>query len=315
MGSRAGTHCARHAGSVLLTRLQGSADGQALWPGLRPADLRRLRRAAACLARPTATWFGEYGCALLALPATDPLEGGEQPAEPACKGCDGDGGQQAEEAAGMEDVQPEPRSLALLLVGLDDWRFVTHRCAAQAGVCAERSPTCSAVRAGLLPPATAALPAHPRPAPCTPQPSLRSLSNGDIRHAADCAGSSVVHCGQLPASELGAFQGALQAVMAQVAERKGDARSAAGGRQGHQKTPAMVRAAALQALAQLRAEEGAKVAEEVPQGGFTDVGLHTGGLPRGTAWPLVRDAFKVRSTAAHNALLLAACPAAVACGG
>ncbi|CAN0384424.1 unnamed protein product, partial [Scytosiphon promiscuus] len=33
--------------------------------------------------------------------------------------------------------------------------------------------------------------------------------------------------------------------------------------------------------------------EHVPAGGFTDVGQHTGGDPRNTAWPLVREVFQV----------------------
>lgn len=40
--------------------------------------------------------------------------------------------------------------------------------------------------------------------------------------------------------------------------------------------------------------EGQKEQERVPRGGFTDVGLHTGGLPRDTCWRLVWAAFKVR---------------------
>lgn len=41
-------------------------------------------------------------------------------------------------------------------------------------------------------------------------------------------------------------------------------------------------------------EEGQQEMERPPRGGFTDVGQHTGGTARDTAWPLVREAFKVR---------------------
>lgn len=98
------------------------------------------------------------------------------------------------------------------------------------------------------------------------------------------------------------FHAAFNSVMAKVAQRTGEQRSAAGGKQGHQKTPALIRALVLQALAQLAADAKAAeagtataaVQEEQPQGGFTDVGLHTGGRARDTAWPLVLAALKVR---------------------
>lgn len=44
--------------------------------------------------------------------------------------------------------------------------------------------------------------------------------------------------------------------------------------------------------------DGQKEQERPPRGGFTDVGLHTGGSPRDTAWPLVWEAFKVRQGSA-----------------
>lgn len=107
-----------------------------------------------------------------------------------------------------------------------------------------------------------------------------------------------MHCGQLPAPQLAAFEAQLYSVMDKVAERKGDARAQVGGRQGHQKTPAMVRAAVVQALRQLAAETDGKAAgdvpEQVPQGGFTDVGMHTGGGQRDTAGPVVRETLRVR---------------------
>eukprot|EP00965_Chrysotila_dentata_P122483 4047930-Pleurochrysis_carterae.AAC.1 len=65
-----------------------------------------------------------------------------------------------------------------------------------------------------------------------------------------------------------------------AAERKeGEKRSAANNQQGHQKTPAMIKAVLTDAL---RGTPG----QTAPRGGCTDVGLHTGGLPRNTMWPL-----------------------------
>ena len=65
-------------------------------------------------------------------------------------------------------------------------------------------------------------------------------------------------------------------------QRKGDKRSAASNDQGNQKTPAMIKAVLIDALA------GAEDGVTPPRGGFTDVGLHTGGHKRSTSWPLVR---------------------------
>ena len=62
----------------------------------------------------------------------------------------------------------------------------------------------------------------------------------------------------------------------------------------HQLTPDPSSACSpLQAL-QPEPADGQKEQDRPPRGGFTDVGLHTGGSPRDTAWPLVWQAFKVR---------------------
>lgn len=82
----------------LVAHLAG--DEQELWPGLSAADLCAMTAAAAVLEGST-TWFGGYGAALLAVAADEP-----------------------------EDLQPEPGRLALLVVGLDEWSFRTHRQAA-----------------------------------------------------------------------------------------------------------------------------------------------------------------------------------------
>ncbi|KAL4428607.1 hypothetical protein ABPG77_008919, partial [Micractinium sp. CCAP 211/92] len=196
--------------------------GQQLWPDLTDEDLASLE--AACgLAASGAIWQPEYGCAVLALPAGEP------------------------------DTQPVPGTLAVVVVGLDNWEHDSH-----------------------------------------------STSDGGIQHVGVCKGSQLLHCGQLHAAQLDAFRAQLATVMAKVAERKGDARAQVAGRQGHQKTPAMVRAAAVQALRQLAAEAAAEaegreadsVPDQVPQGGFTDVGMHTGGGQRDTAWPVVREVLK-----------------------
>eukprot|EP00037_Helgoeca_nana_P031742 m.409107 g.409107 ORF g.409107 m.409107 type:complete len:3050 (+) comp28456_c0_seq1:346-9495(+) len=63
--------------------------------------------------------------------------------------------------------------------------------------------------------------------------------------------------------------------------KKGGQRSAATGDQGHQKTPNFILAVLQDAI---EADTGAKT--HLPKGGMTDVGLHTGGQARSTAWPL-----------------------------
>jgi hypothetical protein len=110
-------------------------------------------------------------------------------------------------------------------------------------------------------------------------------------------------CGAVPAEHHAGFLRTLQDLLRKAEARKGDNRSAAGGKQGHQKTPAFVHALALQALEITIAEgeagcgsndEADEVEPRQPRGGFTDVGLHTGGTPRDTAWPLVRETLKVK---------------------
>lgn len=68
-------------------------------------------------------------------------------------------------------------------------------------------------------------------------------------------------------------------------ERKGDKRSAASNIQGHQRTPAFIFAVMRDAIKELA---GNGRTHMPPPGGFTDVGLHTGGRARPTSWGLVR---------------------------
>ncbi len=81
--------------------------------------------------------------------------------------------------------------------------------------------------------------------------------------------------------------------------KKKDERSAASNHQGHQKTPSFIFALVQDALLKLHLREndseepdGNLVNLHQPRGGFTDVGLHTGGKARNTAWPLFKEALK-----------------------
>eukprot|EP00899_Mesostigma_viride_P019526 jgi/Mesvir1/27575/Mv07320-RA.1 len=73
-------------------------------------------------------------------------------------------------------------------------------------------------------------------------------------------------------------------------------RSAAGGHQGHQHTPALISALVEDAvkltLADKEAEDLGEEEKSKPGGGFSDVGLHTGGMKRDTCWALVREVAK-----------------------
>ncbi|EJK67911.1 hypothetical protein THAOC_10982 [Thalassiosira oceanica] len=75
------------------------------------------------------------------------------------------------------------------------------------------------------------------------------------------------------------IQTRFQKLMARASTRTGDKRSAAGGKQGHQMTPPFVHALYREAFGMEKGQQ--------PRGGFTDVGLHTGGQKLDTAWPLV----------------------------
>jgi hypothetical protein len=86
--------------------------------------------------------------------------------------------------------------------------------------------------------------------------------------------------GEVPMAKLGDFLTSFMKLFDKATQNTGDKRSAAGGKQGHQKTPAFIFAVMEDALT------GYDKPFSQPRGGFTDVGLHTGGSERATAWPL-----------------------------
>jgi hypothetical protein len=95
---------------------------------------------------------------------------------------------------------------------------------------------------------------------------------------------------KIPASHAELFQDVFQDLLSEAKKRKGDERSAAFNKQGHQKTPSFIFA-----LMQDTLELYTKSREEMeghiptkPPGGFTDVGLHTGGKARSVCWALVK---------------------------
>ena len=100
--------------------------------------------------------------------------------------------------------------------------------------------------------------------------------------------------GTVPLKKWDDFMSTADRLLAAAQARMGDKRSAESNRQGNQKTPAMMQAVLIDALAVVNHDQ--KIPDEGlthPRGGFTDVGLHTGGIKRDTQWVLVRDVLQV----------------------
>ena len=121
-------------------------------------------------------------------------------------------------------------------------------------------------------------------------PDACSSKRQSLQHTALCKGSNVMQGGKLRNAELQGFHIRLKKLLCEAEARTGDKRSAASGKHpGHQKTPAFV--LSLVKTAVTINVEGKR--PYLPKGGFTDVGLHTGGIPRDTAWPLARETCRV----------------------
>jgi hypothetical protein len=77
--------------------------------------------------------------------------------------------------------------------------------------------------------------------------------------------------------------------------------------QGHQKTPSFISALVEQAVDFVASEASECGFYYQARGGITDVGKHTGGLPRETCWPLVKwtmnDFFSKKQTLWRKFLL------------
>jgi hypothetical protein len=90
----------------------------------------------------------------------------------------------------------------------------------------------------------------------------------------------------------GSFPDLLQTVHT-LAEQRRQAKVKEHSKSGFQRTPAFILAVIKDALVQLQPQQGCSRQDSMPRGGFTDVGLHTGGMPRATAWPLVQQTIQV----------------------
>lgn len=111
----------------------------------------------------------------------------------------------------------------------------------------------------------------------TSKSSLEGHQYFDTGYATDY---EVLHIGICAIEELPERKSAFQILLENALSRSGEERSARGDKQGHQRTPAFIHALYRQAF-------NSSTVEELPRGGFTDVGLHTGGESRSTAGPLV----------------------------
>ena len=143
------------------------------------------------------------------------------------------------------------------------------------------------------------LPFPPFLAPCICNTRNANCSgHGSLEHGSVPAGASIIGGGDVEEQKWDAFYETFSCVQQEASTKRGDRRSAANGRQGHQFTPAMIDALLREALTAHEQVVGriafTRSKEFVPRGGFTDVGQHTGGYPRNTAWPLACEVFKVR---------------------
>ena len=88
-----------------------------------------------------------------------------------------------------------------------------------------------------------------------------------------------LHVGILMKDDIEDYLSRFREIFEEAVSRKGFQRSAAFNEQGHQKTPAFIHATLTQAYS-------FSTVVHRPQGGFTDVGQHTGGIPCNTCWAL-----------------------------
>lgn len=105
----------------------------------------------------------------------------------------------------------------------------------------------------------------------------------DSQPTAACLDYKVLGVGSITGpSKLDETMKLFKDLLSKAQQLSGDERSAMHGKKaGHQKTPAFIQSLLKEALA--GGERGGSV-----QGGFTDVGMHTGTRQRGTCWPLVK---------------------------
>lgn len=128
----------------------------------------------------------------------------------------------------------------------------------------------------------------PAPPPCT----FWSSGRTQCSHAGT-DGAVSLYLGKVALERFDDFCTLADKLLAKAMARRGNKRSAAENDQGNQKTPALIQAVLSDALEKLDAKEEPEESSAPPRGGFTDVGLHTGGCARNTGWPLVQAVMQV----------------------
>ena len=117
------------------------------------------------------------------------------------------------------------------------------------------------------------------------------MSKGGSTYESTSLGWKDLYCGSVPVDRLEELDIVIEIYLREVQKRKGNDRSAAGGEKGHQRTPACIEGIIKNAcddvnIGKIIDDESASTS--LPRGAFADVGLHTGGCKRETAWPLAR---------------------------
>ena len=115
------------------------------------------------------------------------------------------------------------------------------------------------------------------------------MSKGGSPYDSTSLGWKELYCGSVLVDRLEELDKLVAKYLVEVQMRKGKDRSAAGGEKGHQKTPACIEGIIKDACDGVnRGKTAGSKSTSLPRGAFTDVGLHTGGSERETAWPLAR---------------------------
>eukprot|EP00798_Chlamydomonas_sp_ICE-L_P027659 gene27659-7297_t len=126
--------------------------------------------------------------------------------------------------------------------------------------------------------------------------NLKKSSGGQVQQTTNCQGHTLLECGKVCMEDYDLFRLALGERMAQ-----GDKKVK------KHRTPGYIQACVMDALIHMEVLRARRSEDSTagdcpcrdPCGGFTDVGTHTGCLPRYTTWPLVREIIQfllIRST-------------------
>ncbi|MEW5319231.1 MAG: hypothetical protein WDW38_010396 [Sanguina aurantia] len=123
-------------------------------------------------------------------------------------------------------------------------------------------------------------------------------SPSDIQPTAVCKAHTLEGCGDVVISEYPQLLSMVETLQAQSQQDRSE------GKKGLQHTPAFMLAVVKDALSVLALQRSSGISTKTSgpnrdpltrtfaQGGYTDVGQHTGSFPRDTSWPLVRETFK-----------------------